>query len=293
MKDQISNGLLLLAAGLRPYIAGRVNTVLRDSELAEEISTWDAQALMIFMWNRWNELFRNELSFVERSLISELRDFRNRWAHQDQIEEADVYRILDDIERLLKAIHSTETKFVTDLRRESLNRLWLQEMDENKSHRFMRVVWPYLICGFSALSIGATIIVYGTSPWSWLLAGLVFLAMMRIAFLQASREEKRGSGPHECPKCGRIIYTAACPYCSPTLPARPTDDGAPSNMALPLAGLSSSALGRVRFGLSGNAQKAAAVPRQDRSWSENEGARLADLRQAPAPNHSSTGVAPR
>ena len=72
------------------------------------------------MWDRWNDLFRNELSFVERSLISELRDFRNRWAHQDSIEEVDLYRILDDIERLLKAINSTETKFVTELRRESL-----------------------------------------------------------------------------------------------------------------------------------------------------------------------------
>ena len=223
MKDPISSGLHFLAAGLRPYVAGRVNAVFHDSALAAEISTWDAQGLMIFMWDRWNELFRNELSFVERSLISELRDFRNRWAHQDSIEEGDVYRILDDIERLLKAINSTETKFVTDLRRESLNRLWLQEMGDDKSHRFMRVIWPYLLCGFSALSIGTTIVVFARPPWSWLLAGLVFLAMIRIAFLQASREAKRGSGPHECTTCGRIVYTVECPYCSPTTFSQPSD----------------------------------------------------------------------
>jgi hypothetical protein len=34
---------------------------------------------------------------------------------------------------------------------------------------------------------------------------------MRIAFLQATRESRRGPGPHECSHCGRIIYTVECP----------------------------------------------------------------------------------
>jgi len=214
MKDPVSEGLNFLAAGLRPYVAGRVQTVLRDTGLAADISDWDAQALMIFMWDRWNDLFRNELSFTERSLLSELRDFRNRWAHQDEMEEGDVYRVLDDIERLLAAIHSSEAQLVSDLRRESLNRLWMQELGDDQQHLLIRMLWPYILCGGSAAAMSVAVIYFGQAPWSWLLSGLLFLAMMRVAFLQSTRESRRGPGPHECSHCGRIIYTAGCPYCS-------------------------------------------------------------------------------
>ncbi len=215
MKDAVSEALNSLAAGLRPYVAGRVTSVLRDTELADEIMAWDAQGLMIFMWERWNDLFRNELSFVERSLISELRDFRNRWAHQDQFDEFDVYRVLDDIARLLKAVNSGELATVTHLRAESLHRLWLQELGDDERHRKARVRWPYILCGASGVAIGSTILAFGSLPWSLILASLVFLAMMRIAFLQSTRESHRSPGPHECSHCGRIIYSVDCPYCSP------------------------------------------------------------------------------
>jgi len=215
MKDPVSEGLNLLAVGLRPYVAGRVQAVLRDADLAADITAWDAQSLMIFMWDRWNDLFRNELSFVERSLISELRDFRNRWAHQDGMDEGDVYRVLDDIERLLKAIHSHEIHLVGDLRRESLHRLWLREQGDDRKHRLMRVLWPYLLCACSAAAMSVAVIYFGNAPWSWLLSGLLFLAMMRVAYLQSMREARRSPGPHECSHCGRIIYSVECPYCSP------------------------------------------------------------------------------
>ena len=35
------------------------------------------------MWDQWNEVFRKTLGFAERSLVSELRDVRNRWAHNE------------------------------------------------------------------------------------------------------------------------------------------------------------------------------------------------------------------
>lgn len=224
MKDPVSDGLNLLAAGLRVYVSNRVESVLRDEELALEVQSWDAQALLIFMWDRWNDLFRNELSFVERSLISELRDFRNRWAHQDTLDESDVYRILDDIERLLKAINSFDVSGVVNLRRESLNRLWMRELGDNERGRKWRVLWPYILCGSSAFAMDFAIIAFGRSPWSWMLSGLVFLAMMRLAYLQSVRESRRGPGPHECSHCGRIIYSVECPYCRPAVQERGSDD---------------------------------------------------------------------
>lgn len=224
MKDPISEGLFSLAVGLRPYVVSRVQCVYRDADLAAEILSWDAQALMVFMWDRWNDLFRNELSFVERSLISELRDFRNRWAHQDYLEESDVYRVLDDIERLLKAVNSAESVVVRALRVECLNRLWLKELGDDARNRKVRLLWPYLLCGASSLAITCAVIYFISEPWSWGLSGLVFLGLMRIAFLQATRESRRGPGPHECSHCGRIIYTVDCPYCYPPQHERVVND---------------------------------------------------------------------
>lgn len=215
MKDPVSEGLLSLAVGLRPYVVSRVQCVYRDADLADEIHSWDAQALMVFMWDRWNDLFRNELSFVERSLISELRDFRNRWAHQDYLEESDVYRVLDDIERLLKAVNSAESVVVRALRMECLNRLWMKELGDDARNRKVRLLWPYLLCGASSVAITCATVYFISEPWSWGMSGLVFLGLMRIAFLQANREAQRGPGPHECSHCGRIIYTVECPYCCP------------------------------------------------------------------------------
>ena len=215
MKDSVSAGLFSLAVGLRPYVVSRVNCVYRDADLAAEILNWDAQALMVFMWDRWNDLFRNELSFVERSLISELRDFRNRWAHQDLLEESDVYRVLDDIERLLKAVNSQESLVVRSLRIECLNRLWIKELGDDARHRRFRLLWPYLLCGASCFAITCAFVYFISAPWSWIMSTLVSLGVMRIAFLQAARESQRGPGPHECSRCGRIIYTVVCPYCRP------------------------------------------------------------------------------
>ena len=224
MKDPVSEGLFSLAVGLRPYVVSRVQFIYRDADLADEILTWDAQALMVFMWDRWNDLFRNELSFVERSLISELRDFRNRWAHQDYLEESDVYRVLDDIERLLKAVNSAESVVVRALRMECLNRLWMKELGDDARHRRVRLIWPYLLCGASSLAITGAVIYFISEPWSWVLSGLMFLGLMRIAFLQATRESRRGPGPHECSHCGRIIYTVECPYCYPQQQERTVSD---------------------------------------------------------------------
>ena len=42
-------------------------------------------ALLKLMWDPWNDVFRKTLGQAERSLVSELRDVRNKWAHQRAI----------------------------------------------------------------------------------------------------------------------------------------------------------------------------------------------------------------
>ncbi len=51
------------------------------------------------MWDQWNETFRRTLGFAERSLVSELREHRNRWAHQEPFDTRDTLRALDTIDR--------------------------------------------------------------------------------------------------------------------------------------------------------------------------------------------------
>jgi len=215
MPNTISRGLDLLAAGLRPYIADRVSKSRSDNRVLLDIERGDAQFLLVFMWDRWNDLFRDDLSFVERSLISELRDFRNRWAHQDHLTEQDTYRVLDDIERLLNAVRSDQTWRASELRRESLNRLWQSEVGRDGRNRAFRIVSPYLLCLSSAAAISVAFFQFFKTPWNGILSLLVLLGLTRLAWHQSQRETVSLSGPKECSRCGKIIYTVECPYCNP------------------------------------------------------------------------------
>ena len=47
-----------------------------------QVANWDAAALLKLMWESWNDVFRKTLGPAERSLLSELRDQRNKWAHR-------------------------------------------------------------------------------------------------------------------------------------------------------------------------------------------------------------------
>jgi hypothetical protein len=71
---------------------------------------WDTHNLLSVMWSQWNSVFRNTLGHSERSLVSELRDVRNRWAHQTPFSSDDAYRALDTAGRLLTAISAPEAK---------------------------------------------------------------------------------------------------------------------------------------------------------------------------------------
>ena len=48
------------------------------------------------------------LGYAERSLVSELRDTRNKWAHQKAFSTDNLYRALDSIHLLLTSISAEE-----------------------------------------------------------------------------------------------------------------------------------------------------------------------------------------
>ena len=62
------------------------------------------------MSHTWKDVFRESLGLAERGLVSELCDWRNKWAHQERFVSDDAYRVLDSVQRLtdLKLIVHTK-----------------------------------------------------------------------------------------------------------------------------------------------------------------------------------------
>jgi predicted AAA+ superfamily ATPase len=84
------------------------------------------------MWDQWNEVFSKHLGRADRTLISELRDVRNRWAHQEPFSTDDAYRALDSIHRLLSAVSAPEAAEV-DRQKQDLLRIRFEEQARSVS----------------------------------------------------------------------------------------------------------------------------------------------------------------
>lgn len=124
---RVGESLELLREGLLPFVERELQSVygekwekniksaLREDRGAVKTAkksgiNWDTQNLLSVMWDQWNAVFRNTLGHAERSLVSELRDIRNRWAHQEPLSGDDSYRALDSIGRLLTAVSAPQAK---------------------------------------------------------------------------------------------------------------------------------------------------------------------------------------
>ena len=106
----VGNGLNLLASGLGPYVLDRMNNAIAaghyeptDTDAMGEVSG-DVAVMLRVMIVAWNDVFRDCLGPAERSLVSEIREIRNRWAHQETFDDDDLDRALDSMGRLLAAV---------------------------------------------------------------------------------------------------------------------------------------------------------------------------------------------
>lgn len=118
--ERIGKCLEQLTAGLQPFVERELKSNYDDEWFAETRKTltaaqvdflgtpdkpqWDIASLLATLWNQWNDVFKKVLGHTERSLVSELRDVRNKWAHQRTFTTDDAYRALDSMERLLNAV---------------------------------------------------------------------------------------------------------------------------------------------------------------------------------------------
>jgi hypothetical protein len=72
------------------------------------------------MWDTWNDVFRITLGHAERTFVSELREVRNKWAHQQAFSSDDAYRALDSAARLLAAVSAPQAADVETMKMELL-----------------------------------------------------------------------------------------------------------------------------------------------------------------------------
>jgi predicted AAA+ superfamily ATPase len=139
--ERVGKALEHLRAGLSPFVERELQAALKEGSVSPQdlrmfieepmlgkksLLEWDVAALLRLMWDQWHEIFRKTLGHAERSLVSELREVRNKWAHQDPFGSDDTDRALDSAERLLTAISAPQAD---ELRRikEALRRLIYEE----------------------------------------------------------------------------------------------------------------------------------------------------------------------
>ena len=194
-----------------------------------KVIRWDAHTLLTVMWDQWNQVFRKCLGPAERSLVSELREYRNRWAHQTKFDFEDTYRILDSVERLLRATQGSDHE-VKQLSREKRDLLRQHFSDEARSaykkSKVIKQKWidtgVYVIC---AISIVAVIFQIFPLAQSWLFASMVVFLFAYFSYQRIISQTPLFYGPHECAGCRRIIYGETCPYCEKPSRNDNLDDG--------------------------------------------------------------------
>jgi hypothetical protein len=120
--ERVGKALDLLRDGLAPFVerelkhryaeqwAFEIKELLSDTRLGagKGSALRDSAALLVVMDRKWNEVFRRTLGKAERSLVNELIEVRNRWAHQEPFSGNDAYRALDSVGRLLTAVSAPE-----------------------------------------------------------------------------------------------------------------------------------------------------------------------------------------
>jgi len=132
--ERVGKALELLKDGLGPFVEREIKNVYQAYALDEavrlmgedrinakkKISEWDASALLKLIWEAWGKVFNKTLGHAERSMVSELRDTRNNWAHQQTFSGDDAYRALDSVGRLLTAVSTPQSEEIEKMKTELL-----------------------------------------------------------------------------------------------------------------------------------------------------------------------------
>jgi predicted AAA+ superfamily ATPase len=146
--DRVGKALELLKDGLIPFIERELKaqhaqlwieeakSSVSDSQArlfdTKDNPQWDIAAILTVIWNQWNVVFRKTLGHAERSMVSELREVRNKWAHQNSFSGDDTDRALDSAERLLTAVSAQQAEDVRKLKMELRRTIYDEQVRSEK-----------------------------------------------------------------------------------------------------------------------------------------------------------------
>lgn len=149
--DRVGKALELLKGGLEPFVEREMKSQYGDQWLEQARRSvaigqehlfsgkskpnLDVAALLAILWNQWNDVFGKTLGRAERSLVSELRDVRNKWAHQNPFSGDDAYRALDSASRLLGAMPAAEQAAELEKLKMELLRVRFDEQARSEKRR--------------------------------------------------------------------------------------------------------------------------------------------------------------
>lgn len=141
--ERVGKSLENLKVGLTPFVEREMRLkhgdqwTLRAAESFVIEADWnkkrlegelDVAALLTIMWSNWEFVFKKTLGQAERSIIAELRQVRNNWAHQQPFSTDDTYRALDSIHRLLLSISSPEAVQIEKQKQEILRQKYEEQV---------------------------------------------------------------------------------------------------------------------------------------------------------------------
>jgi hypothetical protein len=222
-----------LTVGLIPYVEEKLRATYRDRWVRTAMGSfrdehtrtsndgsaivWDAHALLTVMWDQWNAVFRNDLNHAERSLVSELREYRNKWAHQQQFDFDDTFRILDSARRLLEAVKAPNVEVVRNEKNDLIESYVADQVNTQLQRTaFVRNKWWVIIVySFCCMMLIGFMLAYGDRAAPITVAAIALLFVYLI-YQQVRMEPPLLYGPRECMTCHRIIYRRTCPYCHPS-----------------------------------------------------------------------------
>src|SRR5437588_1725606 len=147
--ERVGKALEILNTGLKPFVEREMMAKygtrwqyeavqsLREQHFSDDGQNvhLDTQGLLLIMWDQWYEIFKNVLGHAERSLVSELRDTRNKWAHQQAFSTDDAYRALDSMQRLLTAVSAAQQASEVERQKQELLRLRFEEQVRQETRK--------------------------------------------------------------------------------------------------------------------------------------------------------------
>jgi predicted AAA+ superfamily ATPase len=145
--QRVADALQILSKGLAPFIERELRSaygaawapqVVQELGLppayAKTASLDDVQFQLKVLWKLWQPVFGKVLGQSERSLVSELMNVRNAWAHQETFSTDDAYRALDSAQRLLTAVSAEEADQL-EASKQDLLRIRYEEYSRRKSRQ--------------------------------------------------------------------------------------------------------------------------------------------------------------